>query len=372
MILSLIVPVYNVEKYIRSCLDSIISAVDALTDEGLNGDCNNGDNIHPAEVILIDDGSPDCSGEICDEYADKYSYIKVIHQRNAGVAAARNVGIEIAMGDYIWFVDSDDEVTENSIADILDAISANCLSDVLMFDGYQFDGNDKARQNRPWNHFAVDRIFEDRKEVLSLMKSILYYPILSELDGNTNIPLAAPWDKVYRSAIIRDNIIRFNSELKVLDDMVFNMEVMGVAKHIQYVKSPIYYYRYVAESITRSYRPNRVDEDRQVWAYIRKYIEDYNWESNCERDEMKQALSCRIIKSYGISLNKQIFNKNSQMSIADKKKKALEVLEYDEYKEAFENVDKDRLEWKLRILLAVARLRSGMCLQMLAKLQSIL
>ena len=106
--LSIIVPVYNVVKYIDECLNSIIKSYKS----GI-------------EVILVDDGSNDGSENKCDFYADKYEYIKVIHQENGGLSVARNVGIENSIGKYIWFVDSDDYISETSINDIYIAIDKN-------------------------------------------------------------------------------------------------------------------------------------------------------------------------------------------------------------------------------------------------------
>ncbi|MDU5741499.1 MAG: glycosyltransferase [Clostridium sp.] len=106
--LSIIVPVYNVVRYIDECLNSIIKSYKS----GI-------------EVILVDDGSNDGSENKCDFYADKYEYIKVIHQENGGLSVARNVGIENSIGKYIWFVDSDDYISETSINDIYIAIDKN-------------------------------------------------------------------------------------------------------------------------------------------------------------------------------------------------------------------------------------------------------
>ena len=89
ILLSVVIPVYNVEKYLQQCVDSIINQ---LTDE--------------CEIILVDDGSPDGSGKICDRYANKDSRINVIHQQNGGLAAARNTGLDYARGEYVAFVDS--------------------------------------------------------------------------------------------------------------------------------------------------------------------------------------------------------------------------------------------------------------------------
>ena len=103
IILSVIIPVYNVEKYLRKCVDSVLAQ-----------------DIADMEVILIDDGSPDNSGAICDEYAEKDTRVKVIHKENGGAATARNVGLDIARGKYITFVDSDDYLLPNTYRPNLD------------------------------------------------------------------------------------------------------------------------------------------------------------------------------------------------------------------------------------------------------------
>ena len=103
---SVIVPVYKVEKYIRRCVDSIVLQT-----------------YKNIEVILVDDGSPDQCGDICDDYANKYSYIKVIHQENRGQAAARNTGVSFSTGDYVTFVDSDDFITSDYVETLVGLVS---------------------------------------------------------------------------------------------------------------------------------------------------------------------------------------------------------------------------------------------------------
>ena len=120
---SIIVPVYNVEKYLRRCIDSILRQT--LTD---------------IEVILVDDGSFDSSGKICEEYARKDSGLRVIHQKNAGVAVARNTGLDIASGDYIAFVDSDDYIEPNMYQSMMQVANQyDC--DVVLCDCVKEHGN---------------------------------------------------------------------------------------------------------------------------------------------------------------------------------------------------------------------------------------
>lgn len=118
MKLSVIVPVYKVEPYLRKCVDSLLQQ-DLADDE--------------YEIILVDDGSPDGCGAICDDYAAQHAHVKVVHRPNGGLSAARNSGIEVAMGDYVIFVDSDDFVEPNVLKALVDRTIAEDL-DVLRFD----------------------------------------------------------------------------------------------------------------------------------------------------------------------------------------------------------------------------------------------
>ena len=117
--ISVIVPIYNVEKYLRKCIDSII-----------------GQTYRDLQIILIDDGSPDGCGEICDEYAQKDSRIVVIHQKNSGVSAARNAGLKIAMGEYVGFVDPDDYIEPKMYEKMLEVFETNKVD--LVVCGYDY------------------------------------------------------------------------------------------------------------------------------------------------------------------------------------------------------------------------------------------
>lgn len=126
MEISVIVPVYNVEDYLSECLDSLCSQW-----------------IEGMEIILVDDGSTDLSGEICDQYASNYQYISVIHQKNKGLGGARNSGTLAACGRYIAWIDSDDVVTSNWVETILNVIH-NDAPDAIVYDFYRF-GNGRRK-----------------------------------------------------------------------------------------------------------------------------------------------------------------------------------------------------------------------------------
>ena len=110
-IISIVVPIYNVENYLKQCIDSIVSQTNEL---------------RYVEVILVDDCSPDSSGEIAERYGKMYDYIKVIHhQENQGLSIARNSGINEANGEWIWFIDSDDWIDKGSLNDLIELIKEN-------------------------------------------------------------------------------------------------------------------------------------------------------------------------------------------------------------------------------------------------------
>ena len=167
--ISIIVPVYKVESYLSRCIDSIL----AQTYQNF-------------ELILVDDGSPDYCGEICDNYAEKDDRIKVIHQPNRGVSAARNASLDLATGDYIGFVDSDDYISINMYSDMIKLLEVNGL-DIIICTAFMVKG-DKVKGFVGDGRLTI----YDKKEILN--KSLIDFE-------NT------AWNKVYTRTAIGD--IRF-------------------------------------------------------------------------------------------------------------------------------------------------------------------
>ncbi|NBJ92666.1 glycosyltransferase [Parablautia muri] len=333
--LSIIIPVYNVEKYLEQCLESIIS--DWTDQKPL------------IEVLIINDGSRDRSGEISDYYAKKYSFIRVIHQANMGVAAARNTGMEAANGEWLYFVDSDDYLTTGAMDILLRRCAESADNDIVLFDAWKNVGEKEFA----WEHFGKEATWDDKQKIRALQKGVLYFPGLS-----TKVPLAAPWDKVYKREFLLRKGIHFQTELKVLDDMIFNMEAFGAADKISYYKDKIYHYRMVPDSITNSYKPDRVEQDSKVWKYLEAYMEKIfrqdKWEQE-EKDGFIQAYYCRIIKSFSICCRLCFFNPRNKNKLKNKLKYVKEVLKTTPYKEAFHKVRLKNAEWKLKIVILMGR-----------------
>ncbi len=352
--LSIIIPVYKVEKYLPQCLDSIVA--------GING---KGSDV---EVLVIDDGSPDRSGEIADNYACRYPYIRVIHKQNEGVAAARNTGMAAAKGEWLYFVDSDDWIGEGAIETLFQRCSTCRDVDIIMMDAWKNTGDEESA----WEHFKEEAIWQDQEALRGLQKGMLYFPAAGI---KTGVPLAAPWDKLYRRKFLLENKIFFHPELKVLDDMVFNVEAFGKAEKAAYYKDRIYHYRYVSDSITNNYSPDRVAQDRKVWEYLEDYMAEYvSRGSGSEKElaEFRQAYYCRMIKSFSICCRLSFFHPANRKTFRDKIKYVKSVWRTEPYATAFKNVRLRNAEWKLKAVVIVQRFELGIGMYLLYKLQSFL
>lgn len=215
---SVIVPVYNVEKYLRQCLDSILAQT--FTD---------------FELLLIDDGSPDTSGTICDEYASRDPRVRVFHQPNSGVSAARNVGIEQSKGELICFVDSDDWVEPNYCQTIVDSIGD---AEMLIFgtaDVYP-DGSRIIRYSGALPQQGKEGIEESVRMLM---------------DNKTKADIfAAPWNKAFKSEIIKKENIRFVEGLFLYEDEVFCFEVISKSAKLSITDSLIYNHSFFAEGLS--------------------------------------------------------------------------------------------------------------------------
>ena len=217
-LISFIVPVYNVEKYLRECVDSIFNQ---LTDA--------------CEIILVDDGSSDSSGAICDGYADKDSRVKVVHQKNGGLAAARNTGLDCAQGEYIAFVDSDDYLDARCIANILNWISLGGADICFM----------RAMKVFP---DGKQQLLDDEMNAAMLKRS--KESVLKYLSERSKYP-GSPCTKIFKRSLVEKNNLRFPDDRRVSEDLGFVLQCILKAESYDSLPIDYYYYRQAREgSIT--------------------------------------------------------------------------------------------------------------------------
>lgn len=226
--ISIIVPIYNVEKYLVQCIESLINQ-----------------SYWNLEIILVNDGSTDSSGEICDYYSKKDSRIKVIHKINEGVSIARNTGLQNASGEYVAFVDGDDFLDINIYLKLFKIIN-NSKYDLVMCRFYKsFNSSENVIENEPLKdgEYVKDEIFEK-----------LILPMIGNDFGNTGkaLIMGAIWRCLYKREIIIKNKIQFPI-IKIAEDMLFHLNYLCYCNYVYVLGEPLYFYRFNEVSATRKY-----------------------------------------------------------------------------------------------------------------------
>lgn len=206
-LVSIIIPIYKVEKYLPECLESVIN----LTYKNL-------------EIILVDDGSPDNCGKICDEYAVSDSRVKVIHKTNGGVSSARNAGIEAATGEWIYFLDPDDIIEK----DLIELALGTALSDGTDMCFFDYEDFNEKGSIKKCALMSVETIF---KNIDSLETFITYFSAAGFI-----------WDFIIRANIIK-NKIKFDESISFSEDELFKFQVYGQINSFSYLHKVLYHYR---------------------------------------------------------------------------------------------------------------------------------
>lgn len=297
--ISIIIPIYNVERWLRR-------AVNSLQNQTFSS----------YEILLVDDGSTDNSGILCDRLADDDMRIRVIHQENAGAASARNAAIAIARGKYLYFMDGDDWCDKNMLADMYKVASENNLD--LLVTGFTIDTyyDNEGRYYREFRN-APDKIFasrdEFRNEACKLFDAQLLY---------------APWNKLYRREYLNEHNLRFPTTF--WDDLPFNLDVMRDVERVGCLDGHYYHFlRARAESENTKYRAdmyNKREEEHQWMRELFKY-----W--NIDTPEVREFLARRYAERL-VGCIENVTNKNCTLSSAEKKAAIREMISTPQAREA--------------------------------------
>ncbi len=240
--ISVIVPVYNVEKYLDKCIESIVNQT-----------------YKDLEIILVDDGSTDSSPKICDEFADKDERIKVIHKQNGGVSSARNIGLEHAKGDFIGFVDSDDYIDSNMYELLLNDLIVN-NSDISVCSAFLVDNNNETKP---------DNIV--KTQVLNKEEAVKF------LSYKMNNSL---WNKLFRKDFFES--CRFEEGHTHGEDHLILLHILKNVQKVSFVEDSLYYYVQHSDSTTGA-KFNRRSFDQvymkdALYDYVKEnfpYVSDY-------------------------------------------------------------------------------------------------
>lgn len=260
MKVSIIVPIYNVERYLEACIESILSQT-----------------YGNFELILVDDGSPDQCGIICDKYATQDSRIKVIHKENQGLGMARNTGLDYAIGEFVCFVDSDDWLEQHAIEYWIRA-QRKYDADIVMCN----------YQKRNDNKEVLYRYEIRNKECCYRGKEIeqeIFWPMIGQesmVREDFTINMCV-WTNLYRRELIESEQIRFLSEREYLsEDICFNLQYLLSCKVAVMIPESLYCYRYNPTSLTSRYKG---DEYQKAVALYNKV---QSWAKQAKREEFKE------------------------------------------------------------------------------------
>lgn len=238
--ISIIVPVYNVRLYLSQCIESIINQT-----------------ISDWELILVDDGSTDGSGNLCDSFANKDSRIFVIHQHNRGVSSARNTGLERAKGEYVMFVDADDWIQRELCENLLNRMKNTSQCD-LVISGVKETGRKSSKENKIY-----------KEETISLKNLSSRFDKLYE-----NCILNFPIAKLYRRKLVENQ--KFNSSVKLGEDLLFNLEYYSKCNKISLSTYVGYIYnRENEESATKSFRESDLRDLVLIYEKSQQFVKKY-------------------------------------------------------------------------------------------------
>lgn len=261
--LSVIVPVYNAEKYIDRCVESLLNQT-----------------YKDIEIILVNDGSTDTSKEKCNEWASKDERIKVIHKENGGVSSARNAGLDAAAGNYIAFVDSDDSLDSDAYCKCIDEIVSSG-TDLVVF-GYETHLPEHSTKT------YMDCSMFTRYEYKDNISRYI----------STGVGFDAVWNKVYSARIISDYNIRFDNTMQINEDGVFNCRYFAAAGHIKCIPDIFYHYNLMDSSSTSKGRIDYLPQGKRFAQAMIDAVQSkglYNFASEAINNWYKEMLRIHLM-----------------------------------------------------------------------------
>ena len=274
-LISVIIPVYNVEEYLRECIDSVLSQT-----------------YENYEIILVDDGSTDNSGKICDEYAEKNNKITAIHKENGGLSDARNTGLKLAKGEYIYFLDSDDYIIPEAFAELVSVIKKD-NSDFVFFDAKSFEDSNKG--------FNIEQRYVRKKEYPFVSGLTVLEELMENKDYHSPVQMY-----FYKHSFLKENNLTFLNDI-VYEDSLFSYKAFCLAKGVSHIKKTIYCRRYRTNSIMTS------NKNKKYFQSIYKVYENV-----IDFSKAKNVFDLAVAKKYIARCAFNVFNNYEKLNREDK------------------------------------------------------
>ena len=334
-LISIIVPIYNVEQYLEECIVSLINQT-----------------YTELEIILVDDGSTDSSGKICDEFEKKDQRIKVLHKKNEGLGFARNSGLELANGQWVTFIDSDDYAEVDMISKLIEnAVKYNADTCI---------GGFKKVDDK--NVLFIEK-YEKRIYKNEEVYNELFYKMLGSEPEKHDMIRMSVWNVLYSMKIIKENEIKFPSErVFISEDIIFDSDYYQHAQKVCIIDSTAYNYRLTDGSLTQKYKENRA----KLYCVLYREIE--------------RRISGDVLFEEGIRRLQKHFFVNIRACVAQEKSKILcdgffevvrriqQICDLPEVVEVTNCYPVNRLQFKQRIFVRLLKQKNAMMLAVLAQL----
>lgn len=345
--LTIIVPVYGIrEEYLCPCLESLLIQKKGFKEEDLR-------------VILIDDGSADQSGALCDRYARMDGRLMVVHQKNAGVSTARNRGLLLTGTEWIAFVDADDWVEPDYAQVLCEELSGRSSeADVLILDYIREkkSGGTKLTLDIPEG--------EIRGELLEEIRKSTYYKL--QIRGkNSPYDMVVLWNKVYRRSFLEEHGVSFIPEARKGQDRLFNADAFLSVKKVFYLHRALYHYRCLEESRTNRYDPGVLELTRIELRALRKILKKHQMPAHA-----KEYLDYRISTRLYACLRLYCFHPDNTASFSEKLRQAAELADSKPFADAVRRVDLRLLNRQERIFVRCIRKKQFGLVYLLVRLKS--
>lgn len=264
---SIIVPIYNVEEYINRCIDSLINQT-----------------LKDIEIILVDDESPDNCPIICDEYAIIDQRIKVIHKKNEGLGFARNSGLNIATGEYVAFVDSDDYV-DTLMFEKLYATAKEYSLDTVYCGFSNVDYNMKIHEIKEVKELTI---YDTPDKIRNVLLDMIACEPSSKIERKYRMSV---WHSIYSMNIINENNIRFYSEREFIsEDIIFDINYLMETKKIAFIPDSLYFYCFNNNSLTKTFRKDRFEKNVKLYLEMIKQVKEKNIDLNVAKQRIDRFL----------------------------------------------------------------------------------
>ena len=337
MKISVVVPVYNIEKYVARCIESLEKQT-----------------LREIEIIIIDDKSTDNSKTICEKYASKYSNIKIIEKKeNQGLSEARNDGLLNSEGEYIIFVDGDDYLEENALERLYEIAKGTCCDAVIFANVYDLNNGKK-----------IMRLFESGKNVYcnnEIMEELFPRVIGTLPTEKSDYDIGfAPWARLLKREFLMENGIRFQSERKLIyEDLMYTLDIFPYLKTVALINEPLYHYCENENSLTKAYKEDKYDRISFMYNYIinsneySRMIDDLNVQMRFNRTMISYIRLC-LMQTHNMDIRQIKKITNGKMSKKVMENYPVKKLPFNQA--VFAYLVKKRFNFGIAIVLVVYRL----------------